>query len=420
MGVTVKDFLESQIEEKLAEAATIPELAEKAARPPTDTETARVEELLRDVGEMKSQIRGLEKGEELKGLIDGLRAVGDGPAEEVKGASTIGGAFVKSSNYLALKEHGFSGSWKSGPIEIPTWRGGGQKVTVTEVASPVIQPDVQPGILPKLFWPLTIADLFATGATTSNTVRYIKELVNTNAAAGTAEGAAKPESAITFSQVDTTVGKITTFLPVSDEMLEDVAQIESYLDQRLGLFVQIKEDAELLNGSGSPSVTGILNVSGLQTGTAASLGNTYLLDAIFEAMTLVKTQSFLDADAIVMSPTDWASIRLEKDANNQYYGGGPFTGAYGAGGGMAPNNIWGVPVVVTTAIAAHTILVGSFRQGGQVFRRQGLTIEASNSHLDFFQKNLTAIRAEERLALVTYRPAAFYAITGADALEAGS
>lgn len=417
MGVTVKDFLESQIEEKLAEAATIPEKAEKAARPPTDEETARVEELLKEVAGMKGQIKALDKGEEMKSLIDGLRAPVVEAPEEVKDTSSIGGAFVKSDRYLALKEHGFSGSWKSGPIEIPSWNGYGRKVTVTESASAIVQPDVQPGILPILNWPLRVADLFATGATTSNTVRYIEELVNTNAAAGTSEGAAKPESAITFDQKDTTVGKITTFLPVSDEMLEDVAQIESYLDQRLGLFVQQKEDSELLNGSGSPSVKGILNVSGIQTGTALSLSPTHLLDAIFQAMTLVKTQSFLDTDAIVMSPTDWADLRLQKDLNNQYYGGGPFTGAYGAGGGMAPDSVWGVPVIVTTAIAARTILVGAFRQGGQVFRRRGLTIEASNSHQDFFQKNLTAIRAEERLALVTYRPKAFYAITGADALE---
>jgi HK97 family phage major capsid protein len=73
--------------------------------------------------------------------------------------------------------------------------------------------------------------------------------------------------------------------------------------------------------------------------------------------------------------------------------------------------------VVTTAIAAGTSLIGAFRQGGQIFRRRGLTIEASNSHQDFFQKNLTAIRAEERLALVTYRPTAFYKLTGVDQLE---
>jgi HK97 family phage major capsid protein len=64
-------------------------------------------------------------------------------------------------------------------------------------------------------------------------------------------------------------------------------------------------------------------------------------------------------------------------------------------------------VLVTSAIGDGTAAVGAFRQGGAVYRRGGLTVEASNSHSDFFQKNLTALRAEERLVLAIYRPSAF-------------
>jgi HK97 family phage major capsid protein len=73
--------------------------------------------------------------------------------------------------------------------------------------------------------------------------------------------------------------------------------------------------------------------------------------------------------------------------------------------------MWGKPVVPTTAMPASTALVGAFRQASQVFRKGGLTVEASNSHADFFQRNETAIRAEERLLLAVYRPGAFGTVT---------
>ena len=63
-------------------------------------------------------------------------------------------------------------------------------------------------------------------------------------------------------------------------------------------------------------------------------------------------------------------------------------------------------------MAAGTALVGAFKTAAQLFRKGGLRVEASNSHSDFFTKNLVAIRAEERLALAVYRSAAFGTVTG--------
>jgi Phage capsid family len=47
------------------------------------------------------------------------------------------------------------------------------------------------------------------------------------------------------------------------------------------------------------------------------------------------------------------------------------------------------------------------KQAACIYRRGGPTVEASNSHSDFFTKNLNMVRAEERLALAVFRPASF-------------
>jgi hypothetical protein len=48
----------------------------------------------------------------------------------------------------------------------------------------------------------------------------------------------------------------------------------------------------------------------------------------------------------------------------------------------------------------------------QIWRRGGVSVEASNSHSDYFQRNLVALRAEERLALGLYRPSSLTAVSG--------
>ena len=115
-----------------------------------------------------------------------------------------------------------------------------------------------------------------------------------------------------------------------------------------------------------------------------------------------------------MNPSDWESIRLFTDSAGQYLGGGPFQGPYGAGSNVqasgqatgAADFLWNKPVYVTSALGAGTAVIGS-AQAGRIWNRGGLSVEATNSHSDYFLRDLVAIRAERRLALTVYRPAAF-------------
>jgi HK97 family phage major capsid protein len=135
-------------------------------------------------------------------------------------------------------------------------------------------------------------------------------------------------------------------------------------------------------------------------------------------MTGCRGSANLDPTGIVVNPANWQTIRLAKDSSGQYMGGGPFVGPYGGPQGPASGTyfsagpLWGVPVIVTTSIGAGTALLGSFATASVVYRRSGVTVEASNSHSDFFQRDLTAMRAEERIGLAVFRPAAFAKVVG--------
>lgn len=324
---------------------------------------------------------------------------------------SIGAQFIESAGYKGLVERGLKGgNWSSGDVELKTTFSEGTAGAPGPGYSTVATPTVLPGVVDLKFRPLLVADLFPSGTTSSPLIRYLVETAVTNAAAAVAEGGLKPESALTLSKVDETLHKIATFLPVTDEMLEDYAQAQSYIDARLTLFVKQAEEAQLLSGDGTgANLVGLLNRPGLATsvvkGTAPSAAADNSMDAVYRQITQIRTTAFLEPDAVVIDPIAWEGMTLSKNSQGAYYANGPF---------MSQDipSLWGKKVAVTPAMASGSALVGAFAQGGQIFRKGGLTVEASNSHADFFQKNLTAIRAEERLALAVYRPGAFGQVTG--------
>lgn len=380
---------------------------DSVAGPEKREQLDRMDEQLKSLSDQLAEAEHLAAQEaKYASIVGGVAAAEPEPTPEPVEAKSVGEQVTSSAEFQRiLAVVGKSSSFHSGPIDV--------KATLTQsglTSANAIAQDRRPGILPILFERLTVADLMPNGATDSNTVRYAKESTATNAASSVAEGAAKPEATLNFTVVDEPVRKIAVTLKVSDEMLEDVPQLQAYINGRLTLFVRLHEEAQLLNGNGTaPDLTGILNRSGLTA--AQALGGDSIAVAVHKEVTKVRVASFLDPDALVFHPNDWQAARLEQDANDQFYGGGPFTGPYGING-VAGDSYWGLRVVSTTAMTENTVLVGAFATAAQIFRRSGITVEMTNSNEDDFKKNLVAVRAEERLALAIYRPAAFGTVTG--------
>jgi HK97 family phage major capsid protein len=303
-------------------------------------------------------------------------------------------------------------SWSSAFLELddPRFSGGGggemHATTITETGTGgfLAVPQYLPGVVPVPLRLPVVADLLGVGPASSAAVIYMAETTYTVAAAAVAEGAAKPESAISFAQVTEPVQKLAHWIPVTDELLEDVPAMAAYVDQRLVRGLQVVEDDQLLNGNGTaPNLNGLLTRVGLAPDVAR--GTDTNVDAVAKQISAIATANpGVTVTGVIMHPTNYLSSRLIKNTLGDYIGGSPFEP-------VMPPALWGVPVARTVAIPLGTALVVC-KEAATVWRRGGISIAASNSHQDFFTRNLTAIRVECRLALAVYRTSCFGRVTG--------
>lgn len=242
--------------------------------------------------------------------------------------------------------------------------------------------------------PLVIRDLFGAEQISGSTLVYLVEGAIQGAPAVTAEGAEKPQIHFADPTPKTvSLSKVACHIKESDEYINDYPFLASAINGRLLYELGLVEQNKL--------VTDLTGTSGIQTGTyAANATAAAIADEILQAAMDVQASSGFAADAIVLNPADWYTLRVGKDGDDRYYGGGYF-------GDQTIPNLWGIPVCVSAAVTAGTILVGAFKTCASVVTNGGVSVEAVNTNEDDFVKNLMTIRAEERLALAVRRPAGF-------------
>lgn len=255
-----------------------------------------------------------------------------------------------------------------------------------------------PGIVTPNDRRLTIRDLLTPGQMDGSSLEYVREKGFNNNAAPVAEGAAKPQSDIQLELIQTGAKVIAHTAKASRQILDDAAQLRTYIDGRLRYGLAFKEEQQLLNGDGTgQNLLGIIPQA-----TAYSAEFTPASATALDTMRLAMLQAALaeyPATGHVMHPTDWARIETTKDADGRYIIGNPQ-------GNIQPT-LWGLPVVATQAIAADKFLTGAFMLGAQVFDRWQARVEIATENEDDFIKNLVTMLCEERLALAVYRPEAF-------------
>lgn len=250
--------------------------------------------------------------------------------------------------------------------------------------------------------PLTIRDLVTRGTTESDSIEYAIEGAFTNNAAPVAEATAasgasgaKPESDMAWTKTSTNVKTIAHWIPATRRALADAGQLQMYIEGFLRYGLDEELEDQILSGSGTgENFTGIRNTSGIQT----QAWDTDMLTTLRRARTKVRVTGRSTPTAYVLHPNDWEDIDLLKDNEGRYYYGGPSV--------IGQPRLWGLPVVESEGEVEGFGHVADWRRAVLLDREQA-EIFVSDSHSDFFTRNLVAILAELRAAFFILRPSAF-------------
>ena len=340
--------------------------------------------------ETMSKIKDLEtKGEEVATLKAGIEEVAAKVLElETKGASNKETESLKSileskkEDLARMKE-------KSGASVQFVLKAAGTMALSTNTTGQIPQAERESGITRIVRRNPFILELVNVGQIMSNVWEWVEQKNADGGAAMTAEGAAKSQADFDLVVASANVKKVTAYIKVTKEMLDDVELMRSEIDQELTELIQLKIDDQLLNGTGAT-----VNLVGInQNATAYAAGSFALaipepnnFDVLRTAINQVRVNLF-EPTYIVMHPTDVTAMDLAK-ASDGHYVLPPFASNDGT-------IVSGIRVVANTGVAVDNFLVGDFTKAGVRFK-EGLTINVGYEN-DDFTKNLVTILAEARL-----------------------
>lgn len=375
---------------------------------------ARIEELRAYDELLPEHVAEIEKLEYEVRILDELEDVAEVVTEEQPTQSPVVADIVKGVEETPVKgaenmniyselvekikatgrEHGFkAGTTTNVAVKAP--------VTYTDTTAP-IPADYEGSKITGADYGADILSLFNVVDTDSNAVNALLwDFTNVDFDA-VADGGLKPEGTPNVAPLATLMKKVGGHIKVSESVLADDPGLARDLERRLARVLVRTRNKELLAGDGTGAhMLGLANASGIQTVTRS--GN--LWDDIADAMSAITDVTDLEADTLILSPADWATLVKSKESGNgAYYIGSPNMAQL-----VTP---WGIANVAKSRFVSDPI-VGAFGDGATVYRRSDINVDVTNSNEDDFVHDLLTMRVWQRLALAVEIPQAFATIKNA-------
>lgn len=337
----------------------------------------------------EKMIVALQGISDVQAALLGIRRSGD----------TIGNRILKSADYRAFAKH--ESNMLTLSLETKT------AIVGTSLATDPLGTADKSVIDGGTRRPLTVRQLIPNFKTEASAIELPVATSKTNNAGIQVGGSPQQfqnvtlgESAYGFEASFVPLATIGHFLPASNQILEDAGQLSAFIEAELMQGLAEAIETQLVLGTGANGQLNGLVTEATAFANTSPLTYTTRLDILREAIRQVQAARFRPS-AVVLNPTDWRNIELGKDTANAYLAGNPHA---------ATQRLWGLPVIVTTAITAGTFLVGDLRRAAVIFEHGTPSVQIARSDDSDFQKNMLKFKVCARLAQVITNPLAL--ITG--------
>jgi len=253
-----------------------------------------------------------------------------------------------------------------------------------------------PGTIFKPVRATRIIDLFRRVPVSTEYVKYREENVVTRDAK-VVVACATSTSTTKKSWVTRTVQiqKIRDMVDLCLDMVDDYAFVASEIEQLVGQSVKLKEDSEILLGSGDIlSIDAIssefdpANVLAPYTGAFTSATLAELTAAMKAQIYTFGQENSWNADTIVMNYNDYVKFMHQKNSQGDY---------------LLPNFVMsgdgvlnGMRIVTSPLVTANSLYVFDSTKG-EILDRQGATLEMSYENNDNFEHEIVTLKVVERI-----------------------
>lgn len=239
-------------------------------------------------------------------------------------------------------------------------------------------------------------DFVSTRTTTANVVSWVYQANKDGSTAGTAEGNAKNQVDFDLVVANEAVKKITNYIKISDEMLDDITWIEQEVRNELLKELLLEVEDQVYQGANTATeLNGITNMAtsfSPTTAFATNVVNPNVVDVLVAAMDQIESSNrSVDNLVAFLAPSVVNKLLAEKAetsaTDTRYNSRLVMVGSTLTIDGR-------VPIVKSTLIDAANFLIGDMPKDLLVTRS---TVDIQiGLDADDFTKNLRTVRAEWR------------------------